>query len=69
MTEVIRTGGEVDIEGRDRTILADRIELLDSGMVKLVNKKQYGRTYYPRERIERIATHTDPETEEGAAWW
>lgn len=68
MTTVIDTGGEVQIDGYEDDLRADRIELLDSGMVKLVFKNQYERWYVPREKVV-IRTHTDPNVEEFAAWW
>lgn len=68
MSYIIENGGDVEIEGEERTYNYDRIEFTDSGMVVLINKSGYAKDCYPRELIEGIHTHTSKE-EESAEWW
>lgn len=67
MPEVLEHGGDVTVEGAPHIETADRIEILDCGMVKLIWKTQYKKSYFPAERVE-IHTHTSDD-EESAEWW
>jgi len=64
---VLKKGAEVKLEKNDHTLTPDRVEFLESGMVKLVFKKAYEKQYHPRERVEGVYSHTG--AEEDAEWW
>ena len=66
MSHILEQGGDVTVEGYDHIDVADRIEFLDCGMVKLVWKHSYEKGYFPREKVT-VHTHTRQEEEED--WW
>jgi hypothetical protein len=68
MSYLLGTGGDISIEGEERMRNYDRIEFCESGVVVCINKAEYAKDVFPRERVESVHTHTSDE-EESAEWW
>jgi hypothetical protein len=55
-THVIEHGANVDLTDSEKTRAADKVEILDGGMVVLYFTRSGEKEYYPREAVEGIYT-------------
>lgn len=64
---VLPNGAEVEVEGRDATCVADRVEFMSNDMVVLYYKSSYEFDVYPLDRVQSMRGHTNHVEEE--EWW
>ena len=68
MTTVLKSGGEVHFNDDDADVrVYDRIEIIDGGLIRCINKKGYQQDIYPPSEVSGLHSHT--KELEGAEWW